>query len=391
MSPSHAQQPKDSETDFLRHLVSQSSGTPEIEGVRKVEQVVAEELKKIGFTIEEFSADNPEIKSKQFVATRKGRENKFVTFVTHADTVFDNSNQFAVSADQTRITGPGVGDDKGGLTVALFALRQFLEKNPNLRYSLRFVISPSEETGSVGFRNRLRQFSEDSALILGMEPALADGSIIKARKGVQWYQIEVTGKEAHAGVNPEEGVNACHQLAKSVDQIVALNDYKSGNTLNVGHFEGGKDKFNIVCGHAEAKIDFRFVDNKSKDLIQKKIENILKKDLIHSKNSKEVAKIEEKIITEVPPFAISPASQKMIEQYLKIIRKIEQRPVSAVLTGGAADLNYMSAGSALMLDGLGPVGGGYHTKDEYIELSSLESRTEALVQLLIHFEADTAN
>ncbi len=377
-----------SQVDFLRQLVSVSSGTNDIDGVGKVQDILAQELKKIGFTIQELPSEDPKIKSKQWVATKLGKTQKFITFIGHADTVFEKLNHFEISADGKTIKGSGVGDDKGGLSVGLYALRDLIKQNPSLNYSLRFVMSPSEETGSVGYRELLRIFSKDSALILGLEPALENGAIVNARKGVRWYLIKVTGLEAHAGVNPEAGVNACQQLSYFVDKIMALSDFKSGNTISVGHIEGGKDKFNIVCGSAEAKIDFRFVDHQSRDRIHTKIEAILKKITVRSQKNKIDSKVDYQIITEVPPFAASVQSQSLIKRYQKIIQDIEGREVKAVLTGGAADLNYMSGGSGFMLDGLGPVGGGYHTIDEYIETSSLASRTEVLSRFLNAFDRD---
>ncbi|NOT81018.1 MAG: M20/M25/M40 family metallo-hydrolase [Bacteriovoracaceae bacterium] len=238
------------ELKYLEELVSISSGTQDVEGVSSVQKNVASQLQNLGFEILENKSDVDTVKSTQTVAIKKGKNAKFITFVTHADTVFEKLNPFKWSDDKKRLVGSGVGDNKGGLVVTLYTIKNLLE-NPKFEYSIRVIISPNEETGSMGFRKQLKSYGDDSALILGMEPALEDGSIVEARKGVRWYHIKIAGREAHAGTAPENGVSACHELSKKIVKILDLNEYSKGNTINVGHVDGGKDKFNIVCGSAE--------------------------------------------------------------------------------------------------------------------------------------------
>jgi glutamate carboxypeptidase len=185
----------------------------------------------------------------------------------------------------------------------------------------------------MGFRKQLKSYADDSALILGMEPALEDGSIVEARKGVRWYYIKIAGREAHAGTAPENGVSACHELSKKIVKILDLNEYSKGNTINVGHVDGGKDKFNIVCGNAEGKLDFRFVDDKSFKRINAKIEKILKTSEVKSIKDGAGTKIEYTFPVEMPPFSITKKSEEMAKKYLKIIEEIEGRKIKAILTG----------------------------------------------------------
>ena len=378
--------------EFLKQLVSVSSGSGNTKGVSKVQKIAAAELVKIGFTIEEFPSTNTSVIAKQIVATRLSTQpataQKFITFVAHADTVFEQLNPFEITADGKYLRGSGVGDDKGGLVVGLRALENYLSQNKAVKYSLRFVISPTEEVGSMGFREKLAAFAKDSVLILGLEPGRADGSIVQGRKGVRWYHIKVQGLEAHAGVSPETGINACSQLAIFIQKLTQMNDFKSGNTLSVGHIEGGKDKFNIVCGAAEAKVDVRFINEASGIKIHNQILMLLKSINIKSEKTKVKATTTYELVTQVPSFPALQTSQKALEQYKKLIFQVEGRKVTSFLSGGAADLNYMSDTSAVMLDGIGPFGDGYHTADEAIDLSSVASRTEVLVRFLNSFQAE---
>jgi glutamate carboxypeptidase len=377
--------------ELLKSLVTISSGTSEPQGVSTVQKKVAEKLKNLGFQIHFFASSlvRPNGAAKAAAAdmmVAERGEAPFVMFVGHADTVFENAQSFEVIEDaktnSKKIKGPGVGDDKGGLVVGLNALEAFLKAHPNTQHGFRFVVTSSEEIGSDGFREKLDEFSKDSKIILGLEPALADGSIVKARKGVRWYLLNVKGVEAHAGSNPQDGVNACDQLAIDLQKITALSEFEKGNTLSVGHIEGGKNKFNIVCGEAQAKIDFRFVDISSRDRLDGQLRKILSGSKIKARNGQAQASAEIQIVTDVPPFAIRQGQQKKVDSLREIIRAVEGRSVNAVLTGAAADLNYMTNQNVPMLDGLGPVGGGFHTKDEYIEAATLVTRAQALVRLL---------
>lgn len=372
------------EVQYLEQLVSISSGTSDLAGVNNVQKNIANELLKLGFEITENKSELDSVKSLQVVANKKGKNGKFITFVTHADTVFEKLNPFKLSDDKKRIKGSGVGDDKGGLVVTFFTIKNLL-KDPQFEYSIRVIISPSEETGSAGFRGYLKNYGNDSVLVLGMEPALPDGSIVQARKGVRWYHVKVTGREAHAGTSPESGVSACLELSKKIVKILDLSEYEKGNTINVGHIEGGKDKFNIVCGTAEGKLDFRFVDEKSFKRINGKIEKILKTSEVKAVVDGLSTKVDYTLPVEMPPFSLTNESEKLAKRYVKMIEEVEGRKIKAILTGGGADLNFMANGKTLMLDGLGPVGGNYHTADEYIEADSIQTRIGSLTKFLLDF------
>ena len=146
--------------------------------------------------------------------------------------------------------------------------------------------------------------------------------------------------------------------------------------------KGGKEKFNIVCGEAEGKVDFRFVDQKSFDAIHPQILKILKDPKIKSLKDGTMTKIEYTFPVEMPPYALNKRSQKMVDQYLRILSRIEKRNVKSILTGGGADLNFMASNDKIMMDGLGPIGGQYHTVNEYIEVDSFSTRLQALEEFL---------
>ena len=377
----------DSSKDLLKKLVEVSSGSNDVVGVTQVQNMISDELKNINFQTELIQSTTGKL-GPLLIGTLKGKSSKYITFIVHADTVFEKSSGFTtyqISNDGKTAKGPGVIDDKGGIVVLLSGLKEYLNKNSTPDYSLRIISSPGEEIGTPEFLPLFKKYSGDSTLVLGFEPSLEDGSIIDSRRGNRWYNIKVIGREAHAGRAHKEGINACWELSKKLDLISKLTDYTKDITVSIGHIEGGKDKYNIVCGEASAKIDVRFSSTEARDKFHKKFEKIMNHSLVLSASDKKPTSASFEITDETEPFSLNPESLKQIKTLKKLIEKHEGRRVSSQKSGGAADTNSFSRYGLPIIDGLGACGGKMHTQDEYIELSSLNSRAKVLSGFLEQF------
>jgi glutamate carboxypeptidase len=389
----------DPKVRFLRQLVEMNSGTQNIEGVNRVQDLVAERSRKMGLAVRFEKATGSQTSGKFLIAevmpsgmstAQESEPASFIHLVTHADTVFEPDSGFSgFELDEAKgvATGPGVIDDKGGIVVALEGLERALKKCGNQLLPVRFICTPTEEIGSPGFHPLLQELGKDSWMILGFEPSLEDGSIVKSRRGNRWYQIEVSGKEAHVGRNFDQGVNAAHELAHKITQFEGLNDAARDLTLSVGQISGGS-KFNIVCAHAEAKLDVRFADFQTRDQTHHRITKIIEKSHIHPNVQGMLPGSRYEISDDCPPVPSSDHSEHYVKAYLDWIEKVEGRRVQAQRSGGAADANYMSREGLVILDGLGATGGGMHRKDEFIRLSSLETRAECLYRFLESISLD---
>jgi len=372
--------------DFLKQLVSISSGTADHQGVAKVQDAVAEKLKALGMTVQLI--DNPagkDTSAPMLVAELKGTEPKFITLVTHADTVFEKLNPFTLSSDGLTAHGSGVIDNKGGLVLGIAALRDLL-KEKDRRYSLRIIVSPCEEIGSPGWAPLFKKFSEDSIFLIGLEPSLDNGNYVSGRKGVRWYDIHIVGKEAHAGAHHDEGINACQDLAIKIAAMQALTDYKKGNTVSIGRIDGGKDKFNIICGEAEAKIDTRFSTPENAKKLFAQIEKILNHSNVESAKSHEKTTTRFDNPVDTAPLPESMKTKKLMKEFAKLVKGLEGKEINGEFSGGVADLNQMVSKDSLIADGMGPTGGGVHTNEEFLTVSSLKTRTQALTQFLKYLD-----
>lgn len=364
---------------FLKQLTDISSESSNLAGVLQVQKLTEQKLKKIGF--DTYLKENP-IKNTSaplLIGEIERGTSKFVTLVTHADTVFPKFGNKKVSGDT--YSESGAIDCKGGTVVLLSGLTKFLSLK-KLPFSIRVVSAPSEELGSHGFLDFFKELSKDSSMVLGFEPALDNGNIIQKRRGNLWYDIEVTGVEAHSGRSHKDGINAAHDLCAKLAEIQKHNNYSKDITINIGHIEGGKDKYNVVCGWAKAKLDIRFPDWETRKEIKTKVESILKKVVTVSANSKKPAVVKFEIANDCPPLFPDPASKENLTKYLACLKKATGKAYKAEQAGGAADINYFSRPGLCLIDGLGPMGGGMHSKNEFITISSLESRARALTLFL---------
>ncbi len=377
----------DDRVELLKRLVEINSGTSNIAGVNEIQRVIRPELEKLGFQTRLIpNPDGSNLSAELLVGTIIGKYQKFVTLVCHADTVFEPKSafqNFTLSHDGATAVGPGVIDDKGGIIVAIKGVQNFLAKeSPN--FSIRLVCAPSEETGSHGYWSGFSQYGKDSAIVLGFEPALDNGSIIHSRRGNRWYHIEVEGKAAHAGRAHHKGINAGHELAIKLDKLQRLTDYKKEVTVSIASLSGGSDKYNVVCANACAKIDARFTDRKSADALHKKVVAILKKVNVKSYEGKRPSKTRFRIDNDCPAFTRQPSAVPFLKAYLDTLKELEGKTFQSERSGGAADSNGMSREGLIIIDGLGPVGGGMHTVNEFVKISSLYTRAEALTRFLNH-------
>ncbi len=373
------------ELELLKEFSAVDSSTLNLEGVALMQDKVEAILVDLGFEVSRLRGEARF--GELILAERPGRLKKFVTLITHSDTVMPNYREFGLEGEQA--FGSGVIDNKGGLSVGLGALKRFLKNAKQTEHGLRFVCSPNEEMGSVGFTDLYRKLGQDTAVALGLEPALDNGSIIHQRRGNRWYDIEITGREAHAGRSYGEHANAAHDLAKKLVKLSKLTNYKKDLSVSAGHIEGGKNRHNIICGSARLKLDVRFPSMDTRDKLHGKIVKILSKagEISPSKKFRTETRFE--IVDDCPPFSLTRRSKKLAAEYAESVSQLEGRKVRSEPSGGAGDVNYLSTKDNFVLDGLGPVGGNMHTHHEFIRVPTLETRARALADFLAYLQKKT--
>ncbi len=367
---------------LLERLVNIDSRSGQISGVQKVIEIVKDELLDMGF-VTSLIPNPTHASADLLVGVLPGCLPYQVAFVSHADTVLGPTDEhfFYESTSESKLFGPGVADNKGGIAVALRGLRQYLSHS-TLRPSLLFVCSPNEEVGSLGFHSLFEKFGNESAIVLGFEPALKNGDLIKGRHGNRWYRIKIKGIPFHAGRFGEPSLNAAHEAAYKTVRLSQLNDVKNRIKVNVGTVSGGSGHFNIVCGDVELLVDVRFPCHKIRDQLHDKIIEILETPHVYCEQTNAQCEVSYTLDDDCPSMGFEHDSNGPVLDYLNSIYLAEAKASDISFTGGAADINYFSMPSNFCLDGLGPIAGGMHTTEEYILADSLYTRSNALTYFL---------
>lgn len=382
--------------EFLKTLFQFDSQSANLKEVAKTQKWIATNLQQLGFTVSLHPSPS-EPQRQLLLAEKPGTLPQFISLVSHSDTVLSQTEVGPLKFDSNRGNGAGIIDNKGGLAVLLATLTN-LSRKPDklLEHGLRVVISPDEELGSTAWHNYFNEWGKDSVAVLGFEPALDDGSLINCRRGNRWYNLYVEGIPAHSGRCRGEEINAAHltisflkQLKDRVLEFRLKENSQDGAGLNfnIAALNGGSAHYNVVCGQMTALFDVRF-DNFNE---RKLFEEILNQstDLLTKKNIFQTAsKFSLQIADDCPPFDSRDKSQyknqlSWAQNLCATIEQLEGKPIGLKSAGGAGDVNHFAVRpEVFILDGLGPVGGNMHRADEFLEIKTLDTRTEALTEML---------
>jgi glutamate carboxypeptidase len=266
-----------------------------------------------------------------------------------------------------------VYDMKAGIALMMYALEGLRETRGALPRPVRVLLVSDEEVGSDSSRAITERLAKESAAVLVLEPATgAKGAVKTARKGVGEYRVRVTGIPAHAGIEPQKGASAIHELARQIAKIEKFTDYKRGLTVNVGVIGGGT-RTNVVAAEAWAVVDVRVSQMSDAPRIERKFRSLRPKD--------ERCKLELTGGVNRPPMERT----KGVEALYKLAREVGRGlgvDLQESATGGGSDGNFTAALGVPTLDGLGGLGEGAHARHEQVVLDALPWKA-ALVAGLI--------
>jgi glutamate carboxypeptidase len=292
----------------------------------------------------------------------------------HYDTVYATGTlakmPFRVAGG--RAYGPGAFDMKAGIVQALFALEVLQRLPTSVKKRVVFLWTSDEEIGSDSSRKLIEAEARRSDAVFVLEPALGPRGLLKtSRKGVGEVEIVVQGRASHAGLAPEKGVNAIHELALQIARIKEWNDLRRGVTVNAGIIDGGS-RVNVIPERARAVVDLR------------------------ASKIGEMRGLEKRLRALRP---VLPGARLAISGGFN--RSPMERQVTAVLfarakslasemgfslgecaAGGGSDGNLTAALGIPTLDGLGAVGDGAHSPGEYVLIKTMPARAALLAALL---------
>ena len=360
--------------EFLNDLVTIETPSKEIGTQHEILCFLKSKFEAIGYFALHVAGKN----TGGYLYARPLKRNKnspLQLLIGHCDTVWpaNTIEEMPISYENGKIMGPGIYDMKAGLTQLFFALLAIKALSLPLKVTPIVLINSDEEIGSRESTKSISKLAKIANRAYVLEPPLGlDGKLKTARKGLGRFTITVTGKAAHAGLDPEKGINAIVELSHQVQHLYAMNDIARGITVNVGMIEGGISP-NTVAPTSKAVVDVRVLKEADGIYITEKIKG-LRPFLPNVK-----LQIEGGIGR--PPMEKTPRNQEL----WKIAKEQGQRlgiNLQQATAGGGSDANTTSVFTAT-LDGLGTPGDGAHATHEYIFQNKLIERTALLVLLLL--------
>jgi glutamate carboxypeptidase len=360
----------------LENLVNIDSGTEDAEGLARVSQLLAQRLKDLGATVERLAA--PPAAGPVVRGTFAGTGSARIMLMVHFDTVFPKGEAakrpFKVVGNKA--FGPGVADAKGGIAILLHALQLARQRGFDNYKTLTVLFNSDEETGSLGSHEMIRASAAQHDYVLSYEPPDQE-RVIVATNGVAYVQLRVTGRASHAGAAPEKGRNAAVELAGQILQLKALGDPARGTTVNWTRLESG-DRINIIPDKAEATADMRMSDMAEIARVQKDANDVIRKRLVPDTD------VTVNVELRRPPFSRNAPSERLATMANRIYRELGKsiEPV-AMRYGTDAGFAYQPGNATpAVLEGLGVVGDGLHTGDEWADLDSVPPRLYLTVRML---------
>jgi glutamate carboxypeptidase len=294
----------------------------------------------------------------------------------HYDTVYASGTLAKMPHRQSsgRVYGPGVFDMKAGIVQALFALDAIERSGEALTKRVVFLWTSDEEIGSESSRKLLEAEARRSDAVFVLEPSLGPKGLLKtARKGVGEAEILVRGKSSHAGLAPEKGVNAIHELALQLARLAEWNDLPRGISVNAGIVAGGT-RTNVIPDSARAVLDLRALRAADVHRIEKKLRKL--KPILRG------AKVE---VT--GGFNRAPMERTHGAALYERARSLGKElglQIGECTAGGGSDGNFTAALGVPTLDGLGAVGDGAHSPGEYVVARTMPQRAALLAALLLN-------
>jgi glutamate carboxypeptidase len=295
--------------------------------------------------------------------------------IGHVDTVWPLGTlaRMGYAQKSGRIFGPGVLDMKGGVAATVTALQMLKDAGLWPSRPIEILLNSDEERGSPSSRPLIEAAAMGAAYCIVMEPGQGPKGALKTRrKGLGEFKVTVRGRAAHAGVAPEKGVSAIHELAHQVLRIQSFANSLDGISVNVGLISGGSAR-NTVPAHAEAIVDVRAPDAvhcKRLEAGLRSLQPVLKG-----------AKIVVEGGFHRPPMERTPAIAELIERVQGFGRELGLE-LPEEPTGGGSDANLTAAQGVPTVDGMGPVGENPHAEGECIVPEELVKRTALLARAL---------
>jgi glutamate carboxypeptidase len=361
---------------LLQQLVGIDSGTGDAAGLAAMARVLRQELEQLGARVVEVPAVAPAV-GDNLAATLTGTGRGRILLIAHMDTVFPHGTvaqrPYRVAGEQG--IGPGAGDDKSGIVSAVAALRVLQQLRYRDYASITLLLNSNEETGSVGTRDLIRAKAKESDFAINLERGVPPDGIVLARKGSAVITLEITGRAAHSGLEPEKGRNAALEAAHLALELGSLADAAKQTTVNVTIIQGG-NAINVIPDHAVVKADVRAFSAEEFDRVEMGLRRLAGAPLVPE------VQVSATMVRNFPPWPQTASTLALLARAQKLYAEIGGS-LTGVAVGSSADVAFAAETGVPSIDGLAIRGGGAHGVEDHADLDSIAPRVYLLTRLLM--------
>lgn len=304
-----------------------------------------------------------------------GAGDRQVLVLGHFDTVWPVGQlvEMPLVERDGRLYGPGIFDMKGGIAIAMLAVRALTAVFGEGMPRVVVLLTADEETGSDTSRALIEDEARRSRAVLVLEPSLPGGALKTSRKGSGQFEIVVSGVAAHAGIEPERGASAILELCAHILQLEPLQDRDRGTTITACLMSGGT-RANVVPSEARATIDVRVFSMAEAERVTAALRGL--------RALRTGTRVQVTGGFDRAPLERN-ASVAALFDLARAVGKEMGIDVGEGSTGGVSDGNFTAGLGVPTLDGLGAVGDGAHAAHEHVLIHALAPRA-ALLAGLIH-------
>jgi len=350
-------------------LVRLESPSSDLGALRRSADLVTE----IGTRYLGVGPDRIEIEGRPHLAWRLGEGARRVIILAHHDTVWPIGSwgDDPWSLVDGVIRGPGCFDMITGILQAMLGIRLLIEDGVDVD-GLTLLVTADEEIGSPTSRALIESEAAGCAAAFVLEASGPGGALKTERKGTSNYFVTITGRAAHAGLEPEKGVNAGVELAHQVLAITTLGDAELGTTVTPTVLSAGTTT-NTVPAMARISVDVRvrtLAEQQRVDDDFQALQAVLPGAVLEVDGG-----------PNRPPLQAA-AAQALFARAEQLAASAGLETLESMAVGGASDGNFTAGMGIPTLDGLGAVGGGAHAEDEHVIVDKIAART-ALLAILI--------
>mgnify|MGYP006289227167 FL=1 len=381
---------------LLEELCAISSASGDVDGLERMVARLARELEPYGFACEverETGGDGSD--QPVLVARRPAGRGRPTLLIGHVDTVLPAAKP---RRSDDRLVATGALDMKGGFAALLGALRLMTVSRCRIADGLLLLAVPDEEIGGPISERVVRRWGAEAGRVLVLEPGELRGedeTLVTGRRGMSVWRLEARGTASHSGLAYWQGRSAVAAAAHWCASAQGLSEPASGPIVNVGRIVGGDAEFveglgeqhgllgtprrlNIVADRCLAEGEVRFLSSPDRDRCVRDL-----RELADAAASEAGVEVRFEVVEDIPPVDPYGPGRRLAETLVETAARHGWTLHLEDDRGGVSFTNFLPDPSAMeVVDGLGPVGGGMHTRDEFLDLRSLRRRIALLATLL---------